>query len=63
MDINPTRDEVDKAIHDVALRSLDGKPGHTAVMSDEGTSYCLACELEGQGAKLRKELEERDGKG
>ena len=35
------------------LKSGCGRPGHAAATSDEGTSYCLACELEGQVAKLR----------
>ena len=33
------------------------KPGHTAYTSDEGTCYCLTCELEQQNAALKAQVE------
>ena len=37
-----------------------GKPGHTAYTSDEGTCYCLTCELEQREAEIM-DLEEEIG--
>jgi len=34
-----------------------GKPGHTAFTSDEGTCYCLTCELEQENAKLKARID------
>jgi hypothetical protein len=35
-----------------------GKPGHTTCSGEEGTCYCLTCELEGQLAKVKRERDE-----
>jgi hypothetical protein len=39
-----------------------GKPGHTTIKGDEGTCYCMTCELEGQLAKAKQECDEANAR-
>jgi uncharacterized Zn finger protein (UPF0148 family) len=38
------------------------KPGHTAYTSDDGTCYCLTCELEQENSALKAQVEQYSAK-
>jgi len=58
-EIKHSRKRISELKAEVArLKSGCGKPGHAAVTSDEGTSYCLACELGCQKANLYEQVAE-----